>query len=184
MNINWDKIDEGTFKSYAREGKHTTTVKEVELGDPSAKSGSRPIIVSFNENDEYQFSNARYYLSKDKDMNRIRTARNVLIALGVEKNAAQKAVETAEDKGDYDKKCAVYEQAFKRAEAKHSKVEIECWETDRVSEKSGKAYTASGFTTPELAWMNGDSSKPVASNESVVDEAVECDDISVDDIPF
>lgn len=184
-SINWDEIDSSDFKSYAREGKHTTTIKEIKIGEPSANSGSRPVIVSFNEDDEYQFSDARYYLSKDKDNQRIKTARNVLVALGVEKNAAQKAVETAEDKTDYEKKCAVYEQVFKRAEAKHAKVEIECWETDRVSEKTGKPYTASGFTTDALAWMNGDSSKPVASSDTITEDDLEvADDISVDDIPF
>lgn len=183
-SINWDEIDNNDFKSYARSGKHTTTVKVVELGEPSANKGSVPIIVSFNENDEHTFSNARYWLSKENDMNRIRTARNVLIALGVEKNAAQKAVENAEDKADYDKKIAVYEQAFNRAGQKHSKVEIECWETDRISEKSGKPYTATGFTTEELAWMNGNDISTTTTTESVVDEAVETDDISIDQIPF
>lgn len=185
-DINWAEIDSNEFKSYARSGKHTTTVKEVELGDPSANTGSRPITVRFNENDDHAFSDARYYLSKDKDNNRIKTARNVLVALGVEKNAAQKAVENAEDKADYEKKCAVYEQAFNRAGSKHAKVEIECWETDRISEKSGKPFTASGFTTDALAWMNGNSDANPAetTTETVVDEAIEADDIDIDQIPF
>lgn len=184
--INWSEIDSNEFKSYARSGKHTTTVKEVELGDPSANTGSRPIIVRFNENDEHAFSDARYYLSKEKDMNRIRTARNVLVALGVEKNAAQKAVENAEDKADYEKKCAVYEQAFTRAGSKHAKVEIECWETDRISERSGKPFTASGFTTDALAWMNGNSdAKPAETTAETTDDAVVDDEeIDIDSIPF
>lgn len=186
MNINWDEIDSNDFKSYARSGKHTTTVKEVEIGDPSANTGSCPIIVRFNENDEHAFSDARYYLSKEKDMHRIRTARNVLVALGVEKNAAQKAVENAEDKADYEKKCAVYEQAFNRAGSKHAKVEIECWETDRISDKTGKPYTASGFTTDALAWMNGNSdAKPTeTTTETTEDAVVDDEEIDISDIPF
>lgn len=187
MSINWDEIDSNDFKPYARSGKYTTTVEGVTLGEPSPKKGSCPIIVSFEENNEYQFSDARYYLSKENNNSRIRTARNVLIALGVEKNAAQKAVESAEDKADYDKKIAVYEQAFNRAGQKHSKVEIECWETDRVSEKSGKPYTASGFTTDALAWMNGNNSNTSTATVTSADDMgdmVEADDISIDDIPF
>lgn len=127
----WDEIDEQysndkQYKDYAPEGEFTTKVESCGMAKSRVKS-TPGLEFKLQDNDEYAFpkyGTTHYSFTTDNINWRKKHNRDLMIVLGAKKEAAEKAVDVCEGKGDSDAIVKAYEDAFKRLVSKHPEVKV------------------------------------------------------------
>ena len=120
------------YKDYPSNGVHTVKVAETKLR--KASTGTVWHEFHFEEDDKYQYPKVSHPLSAKNANWRKWHWKCLFELLGATDEAAKKAVESCESKGDYDKITDAYETAMNRLAAKHPEVEIEVWKNGKYSE--------------------------------------------------
>lgn len=178
----WDNLDKemgGNFKNYAEEGKYEVKCNSVEFKEVGT-NGS--IIMKFGfEEDDNKYPTADHWCSFKNENFRKYHNRNLMMVLGATKDAAQKAVDMCESKGDKGNIVKAYETTFKKLLSKKPTVKIEVY-------PDGK-YSKSEFLDKSVS-MPHDSEK---KQTGIVNDTVPIDgpiagaeeiDLSEADLPF
>lgn len=181
----WNKLKEEMgpkFKPYAGDGVYKVKVADVEFREVGT-NGSIAAEFKFEEADTYQFPKATHWLSFKNEGYRKWHFKCLLETLGIATANAEKAIDACESKDSKDAKVKAYEQAFKKAAARHQEVEIEVF--TELNQSNGKKYARAEFVNPAVA-MPHDSAP--AKAQDVLPEADEVledgEAIDLDEIPF
>ena len=130
----WDSLanDFGDkYKDYPSSGVHTVKVSETKTR--KASTGTVWHEFYFEEDSKYQYPKVSHPLSSKNANWRKWHWKCLFELLGATDEAAKKAVDACEAKGDYDKITAAYEASMNRLAAKHPEVEIEVWKDGKYS---------------------------------------------------
>lgn len=188
---NWSEIDEqykgGQFKDYAPNGEHTAKLDSVKVVD-NANWKSPAVEFIFLEDDTYKYpKSTRHFLSLAKPAWRAKHSRDILMAFGMAKENAEKAIDVAEKDQDRAKLVRAYQAIFDRVAQKHPEVEI----IVRTQMRDGKPVCSSKgtpYSESELkkAPAPSGSSKPAksAASATVAEEILGGDEINLTEIPF
>ena len=151
--FDWDEIERtangGRSKDYAPNGEYTTKIASIKVQDnPNWKSPC--FDMTWQENDQYQFpKSVRHWLPLGNENFRRFHARAVLMELGITKEQAQKAVETAEKDSSREALVKGYQQVFDRAVSRYPEVKIVVRDQLRdgkpVKSDKGTTYSESDF---------------------------------------
>lgn len=170
------------FKPYAPDGVHEATLKNV----TKKVAGTGTIFFEFNfeDSDDYQYPKvSRAFFRDEKQKFRAYHYAQIMIALGAAEAAAEKAVNTCENKANREAISDAYVQMFDRLAQKHPKIKIEV--SPEVA-ANGKTYARGEFADPAIHFGNNKNQAPAKAADVLPDEVeVEGADINLDDsIPF
>lgn len=117
--FDWDEIEKqataGRSKDYAPNGEYTTKIASIKMQD-NENWKSPCFDITWQDNDQYQFPKSiRHWLPLGNENFRRFHARAVLMELGIPKDKAQQAIETAEKDTSRAALVKGYQQVFDRA---------------------------------------------------------------------
>lgn len=181
----WDKIDEQysnnnkNYLPYAPEGEHETTVATCDMVKSRVK-GTPGLEFTLESNSDYAFpkyGTTHYSFTTDNINWRKKHNRDLMIVLGAKKEAAEKAVDVCEGKGDSEAIVKAYEDAFKRLVSKHPSVTVAVFKR-----RSDDKYTTWDFADFSVRMGRPEDGGKTPSDE--VDIFSGAEEISNDEIPF
>ena len=166
-----------SYKDYAPEGEHKTTVSKVELVESSQKK-TPGITFFFADNEEYSFPRygATHWASKTNVNWRKYHNRELFREIGLTKDQAEKTVDLCESKGDLDKIMQAYLQMFEKAIAKGKEVDVVVFKR-----KEDDKYTTIDFANNNVR-MNKPETEPREEKPIEAEEVGE--EITEDELPF
>ena len=172
-NIDWNNLNtqyQPKYKEYAPAGTHKVKVAEVYIHEVGTK-GSIAQDFKFEDSDEFAFPKATHWLSFKEGKDNWRQYHNkcLMVLLGASEDAAKKAVEMCESKGDKENIVKAYIDAYKRLAAKKPSVEIEVWQDGKykVAEfTDGSVRMSHPETTEQTATPSDDLFAESATTET------------------
>lgn len=174
--INWDEVQEkagGGNKNYYADGDYTAKCDGVEIKEVG-QNGSVIMKFHFEETKEGQYPTADHWLSFKNDAWRQWHNKCLMVVLGATDDAAKKAVEMAESKGDKEAITKGYEAVYKKLLAKKPEVKIEVY-TDE------KGYARAEFKDRNVAMPHDNGPAKESKGDDIVAQGEEVD---LSDIPF
>lgn len=186
--MDWNKMEKDAgldsvkqFKEYASNGKHNVKLESVEVID--RENWKSPALrFSWKEDDQYKYPQSVYHwLSLKNPSWRAVHNRNILMALGLEKQKAEQLVEAAEKDSDRTKLVKAYEALYKRVAERNPIVEIEV----RDQYRDGKpVQSAKGTTYSESDFTDFDCRVGTSQRSTKPEPLADAEDINLDSIPF
>lgn len=187
---NWDEIDNeygnGNFKDYAPNGTHTAKLEKASVIDKENWK-SPAVEFTFLEDDAYKYPKSpRHFLSMAKPAWRMHHMRDILMALGMPKETAQKAIETVDDPTNPPERAKMvkgYQAVFDKIAQKHPEVEI----IVRTQMRDGKPVCSEKGTPygeSEIAKAAMGQTQTKASAPTMAEDVLGGDEINLNDIPF
>lgn len=186
--FNWHEIEQasgGNYKNFAPNGEYIVKLAKVKVTDGQAKSPA--INFEWEDNEEFKFPRSvSHWLAMGNANWRRFHMRNIFMVLGMNKEQAQKLVESAEVSTERPKLVANYQKIFDRLTQKHPEVKIVVRNQIRdgkpVRSEKGTIYGESEFADPRVAL-------PVSTpaSTSVVEDVMGAvEDVATDlgEIPF
>ena len=178
MAYDWDDIEQsagGQYKDYAGAGIYKVKVASVKIHE--LESGSVAEDFEFAE-DDYKYPKATHWLSFKNDKWRMLHQRNLMMLFGATKEAAQKAVEICESKGDKKNVIAAYQQTYDKLLKKQPEVEIEVWKEE------GAKYSDAEFTHGSVRMKKPGEDRPAKDEGQLVLDQAEPIEMEGDELPF
>ena len=176
MSINWYEVQEsagGNYKNFYADGDYTAKCDGVEIKEVG-QNGSVIMKFHFEETKEAQYPTADHWLSFKNDNWRIWHNKCLMVALGATDDAAKKAVEMAESKGDKEAISKGYEAVYKKLLAKKPEVKIEVY-TDE------KGYARAEFKDRNVAMPHDNGPAKEEKGDDIIAQG---ESVDLSDIPF
>lgn len=190
--MDWNKMEKDAgldnvkqFKAFAPNGKHKVKLESVEVID--LENWKSPALrFNWKEDDQYKYPKSVYHwLSLGNPSWRAVHNRNILMALGIEKEKAEQLVEGAEKDSDRAKLVKAYDALYKRIAERGVETTIavqDQWQDGKplvVTTAKGTTYTPneSDFDSSLCRMMRGHEEK----QGSLLDDG---DNVNLSEIPF
>ena len=176
MAIDWDSVQEsagGNYKNFYADGDYTAKCDGVEIKEVG-QNGSIIMKFHFEETNEAQYPTADHWLSFKNDNWRIWHNKCLMVALGATEDAAKKAVEMAESKGDKDAIAKGYEAVYKKLLAKKPEVKIEVYTDER-------GYARAEFKDRNVAMPHDNGPAKEDKGDDIISQG---ESVDLSDIPF
>lgn len=191
--MNWEEAEKNAggnkrqqYKEYAPNGEHTVKLDSVEVVD-KATWKSPAVRFTWAEDDKYKYSKSiNHWLSTTNPSWRAVHQRNILMALGIEKEKAQQLVGAIEEQKDLDRAKLVkgYEAMWKRVAERHPETKIviqDQWRDGKpVTSSNGTVYHESDFSSTLCRMME----EHAVSDADPLEGAEGTEDIDLSTIPF
>lgn len=176
MSINWDEVQEsagGKYKNFYVDGDYTVRCDGVEIKEVGS-NGSVIMKFHFEEGKDGQYPTADHWLSFKNDAWRQWHNKCLMVVLGATDDAAKKAVEMAEGKGDKESIVKGYEAVYKKLLAKKPEVKIEVY-TDE------KGYARAEFKDRSVAMPHDNGPAKEEKGDDIIAQG---ESVDLSDIPF
>lgn len=176
MATDWGKLKTemgGNYKPFSADGKYTAKCDDVEIKEVGA-NGSVIMKFHFEGGEDFQHPTADHWLSFKNENWRKWHNRCLMMVLGAQQEAAEKAVDMCESKSGKENIIKAYEATYKKLLSKKPEVEIEVYTENK--------YARAEFTDRSVAMPHGDEGQPANNEPSMDDPMIGAEEVSQEEV--